>query len=85
LEDFTKGGGDLLEGTSDGFVFALVEHIDEVLDGFARRVELGTAVGEGTTLAGEVLVLFEGFLVDVGEGLEGLIGFGELFGDLLLR
>lgn len=24
LEDFAKGGGDLLEGTRDGFVFALV-------------------------------------------------------------
>jgi hypothetical protein len=84
LEDFSESGGDLLEGAGDGFVFALVEYVNEVLDGFARSIELGAAIGESAALACKVLVLFEGFLVDVGEALEGLVGLGELFGDLSL-
>jgi hypothetical protein len=32
LEDFSEGGSDLFERAGDGFVFALVKHVDQVLD-----------------------------------------------------
>jgi hypothetical protein len=83
LEDFAKSCGDLLEGTGDGLVFALVEHIDKVLDGLARCVEFGTTFCERSSLTRKVLVMFECFLVDVGEALQCLVGLGEFFGDLV--
>jgi hypothetical protein len=83
LEDFSKRCGDLFEGTGNGLVFALVKNVDEILNRFARRVQFGTTFCEGTALAGEVLVLFKRLLVDVSEALERLVGFGELFGDLV--
>ena len=82
LENALEGRGDLLERAGDGFVFAVVEDIDEVLDRLSRRVEFGAAVGEGFALACEVLVLFVGLLVDVCELLPCLGGFGELPTDL---
>jgi hypothetical protein len=82
LEDFSKGCGDLFECTGNGLVLALVKNVDEILNGFTRRVQFGTTFCEGAALAGEVLVLFKRLLVDVGEALERLVGLGKLLRDL---
>jgi hypothetical protein len=75
---------DLLEGARDGFVFAVVEELDEVLDGVARGAEFTASRGELLAPAGEVFVLLEGFLVDVGVLLESLVDLFE-FADELCR
>lgn len=75
LEDGGEFARDLFEGAFDGFVFALVQHGDEVLDRGLRRVELGAAFGEGVALGGEVVVLLEGFLVHVTVFLERFVDF----------
>lgn len=64
-EDFFEEFGDLFEGAGDGFVFALVEHFDELLDVVARFCEVVASRGECFAPLGEVFVLLERFLVDV--------------------
>lgn len=81
-KDFGEGLGDLLEGPLNGFVFALVEDVDEVFDGFATCVKLFLPVGEVLSLFGEVFVLLEGFLVHVGILFEGFVHFAETLGGL---
>lgn len=72
----------MTECPSNGLVFALIEYINETLDRFARGVELGATICEGPALPGEILVLFESLLVNVGEILECLVNLSEFLGDL---
>jgi hypothetical protein len=81
-EDFGEGFGDLFEGALDSFVFALVEDVDEVFDGFAAAVELFLPGRQLVSLFREIFVLFEGFLVDVGVFLQGFVDFGKTLGSL---
>lgn len=82
-EDVGEVFGDLLEGSGDGFVLALVEDFDEGFDGVAGGVELAAALDELLAAFGEVFVLLEGFLVDVFELAEGFVDFFEFAGKLL--
>jgi hypothetical protein len=84
-ETFENGGeffGDLLEGSLDGFVFALVKHVDKFLDRYLRCVEFFATFCQFVTLVGEVLVLLEGFFVYTFEAFELFIDFFEPFDNL---
>ena len=63
----------LLEGTLNRFVLALVEHLHQLIDRFCRFLKLFTTLPELVALFREVVVLFESLLVDVGEFLETLV------------
>jgi hypothetical protein len=84
-ETFENGGeffGDLLEGSLDGFVFALVKHVDKFLDRYLGCVEFFATFCQFVTLVGEVLVLLEGFFVYTFEAFELFIDFFEPFDNL---
>lgn len=65
LEDGGKFLGDLLEGSFNSFILALIKNFHEFLDGGLGIVQFLAAFCKGVTLRGEAVVLFESFLVDV--------------------
>ena len=67
----------MFESALDGLVFALVEDVDKVFDGFAACFEFLAAFDEDAALFCEVLPLLEGFLVDAGVFFEGVVDFAE--------
>jgi hypothetical protein len=76
LEDGGKFLGDLLEGSFNSFIFALVKYFHEFLDRGLRVVKFLAAFGERVTLSGKAVVLLKSFLVY-------MLIFFEGFRDLL--
>jgi hypothetical protein len=60
----------LLEGSFDSLVFALIKSLDEFLDTLCGIIQISTSFEKIITLFGEIRVLLERFLVDMGEFLE---------------
>jgi len=70
---------DLFESPLNRFVLPRVEHINEFQDRVLRFVEFFLSSDELVPLFREGLILFVGFLVDVGETFQSFIHFAKLF------
>ena len=70
---FLKVFRDLLECPFDCFVLPLIQNLDKLLDRLCGRVKVLAALDQLVPLSGEVIVLFEGLLVNVRELLEAII------------
>ena len=83
LEDLLKVLRDLLECALNCFVLALIKNFYELLDRLRRLVKIFATLDELVALLGEVVVLFERFLVDMRELLEPLVHGMQLLHELL--
>jgi hypothetical protein len=71
LEDGGKLFGDLLEGSFNSFIFALIKDLYKFLDRSLRVVKFLSAFGKRVTLGSEAVVLFESFLIHMLVLLQG--------------
>jgi hypothetical protein len=83
LEDSGKLPRDLLEGTFDSFILALVKNRDKLLDRGLRRIKFCTTLCEGFSLVGKVVVLLKGLFVDVFVLLKSIVDLLEALDNLI--
>jgi hypothetical protein len=85
LEDLLEVLGNLLKSPFDGFILTLVQDIHELCDRVCRVFKVRSSLNKLVSLLGEVVVLFESFLVHMRELLQAFIHRVQLLDKLITR